>query len=153
MKTTFTPELVRRAMDQLHAANLRFADVYPGERPDRQPIQTVYGGAQIFKADTAAKLGAAALRAMDEYAPTPAVFSKALGLKGDKTMADLVHRRVLEKLKREAVEDFRIDFEDGYGNRPDAEEDGHAASSGEGSGARDARRNAAAVHRHPHQAV
>jgi hypothetical protein len=24
------------------------------------------------------------------------------------------------------VEDFRIDFEDGYGNRPDAEEDGHA---------------------------
>jgi hypothetical protein len=33
---------------------------------------------------------------------------------------------VVEKLKREPVEDFRIDFEDGYGNRPDAEEDGHA---------------------------
>jgi len=33
---------------------------------------------------------------------------------------------VLEKLSREAVEDFRIDYEDGYGNRPDAEEDGHA---------------------------
>jgi citrate lyase beta subunit len=29
-------------------------------------------------------------------------------------------------LAREAVEDFRIDFEDGYGNRPDAEEDRHA---------------------------
>ena len=27
------------------------------------------------------------------------------------------------------VEDFRIDFEDGYGNRPDAEEDGHAAAA------------------------
>ena len=35
-------------------------------------------------------------------------------------------RRVQEKLKREAVEDFRIDFEDGYGNRPDDEEDRHA---------------------------
>ncbi len=28
------------------------------------------------------------------------------------------------------MEDFRLDFEDGYGNRPDAEEDGHAAASG-----------------------
>ena len=28
---------------------------------------------------------------------------------------------------REPVEDFRIDFEDGYGHRPDAEEDGHSA--------------------------
>jgi citrate lyase beta subunit len=32
----------------------------------------------------------------------------------------------VEKLRREPVEDFRIDFEDGYGNRPDDEEDGHA---------------------------
>jgi citrate lyase beta subunit len=35
----------------------------------------------------------------------------------------------LEKLRREPVEDFRIDFEDGYGNRPDAEEDGHAVAA------------------------
>src|SRR5262249_55419389 len=33
------------------------------------------------------------------------------------------------KLRREPVEDYRIDFEDGYGNRPDREEDGHAASA------------------------
>ena len=38
-------------------------------------------------------------------------------------------RAIVEKLRREPVEDFRIDFEDGYGNRPDAEEDGHAASA------------------------
>ncbi len=37
-----------------------------------------------------------------------------------------IYRRVTEKLQREPVEDFRIDFEDGYGNRPDEEEDGHA---------------------------
>src|SRR5256714_5170957 len=35
----------------------------------------------------------------------------------------------MKKLQREPVEDFRIDFEDGYGNRPDAEEDGHAESA------------------------
>ena len=42
-----------------------------------------------------------------------------------------IYRRVREKLKREPVEDFRIDFEDGYGNRPDEEEDGHAAAAAE----------------------
>ena len=44
-------------------------------------------------------------------------------------LAETIYQRVLEKLKSEAVEDFRIDFEDGYGNRPDEEEDGHAADA------------------------
>jgi hypothetical protein len=34
-------------------------------------------------------------------------------------------------LRREPTEDFRIDFEDGYGNRSDSEEDGHAAQAAE----------------------
>ncbi|MEO6327015.1 MAG: phosphoenolpyruvate kinase, partial [Thermoanaerobaculia bacterium] len=33
------------------------------------------------------------------------------------------------KLKSEPVEDFRLDFEDGYGNRSNEEEDGHAESA------------------------
>ena len=41
------------------------------------------------------------------------------------------HQRVGEKIAREAVEDFRIDFEDGYGTRPDAEEDGHTVVAAE----------------------
>ncbi|MCA1594079.1 MAG: phosphoenolpyruvate kinase, partial [Acidobacteria bacterium] len=44
-------------------------------------------------------------------------------------LAYTIYERVLEKLHREPVEDFRIDFEDGYGNRPDAEEDGHAEAA------------------------
>jgi citrate lyase beta subunit len=50
----------------------------------------------------------------------------------DKTarLARTVYTRVREKLAREPVEDFRIDFEDGYGHRPDAEEDAHAAAVG-----------------------
>ena len=43
--------------------------------------------------------------------------------------AHTVYQRVREKLQREPVEDFRIDFEDGYGNRPDEEEDEHAAAA------------------------
>jgi citrate lyase beta subunit len=38
-------------------------------------------------------------------------------------LAQTVYERVKAKLSREAVEDFRIDFEDGFGARPDAEED------------------------------
>ena len=34
-----------------------------------------------------------------------------------------------EKLRREPIEDYRIDFEDGYGYRSDDEEDGHAVSA------------------------
>ena len=93
----------------------------------RQPIHTVYGGAHLFKADTARKLGATALKVMDEHLPDAQTLASALGIAAG--AADRVHARVREKLQREPVEDFRLDFEDGYGNRPDAEEDGHAGSA------------------------
>ena len=93
----------------------------------RQPIHTVYGGAHLFRADTAARLGGAALSALDEYAPDAATLASALGIAP--AAADRVYARVKEKLQREPVEDFRLDFEDGYGNRPDGEEDGHAESA------------------------
>ena len=87
-------------------------------------MHTVYGGAHLFTADTARKLGELSQRALDTYAPDATTFAEAIGLRGD--LAQVVYDRVRDKLRREAVEDFRIDFEDGYGNRPDDEEDGHA---------------------------
>lgn len=122
---TLGPRDLAALKNDLDAANAEFIRRYPGESPARQPIQTVYGGAQIFKADTAAKLGVVALRALEENAPDAASFARALGWKPSKLNAT-IHARVVEKLKHEPVEDFRIDFEDGYGNRPDAEEDHHA---------------------------
>jgi citrate lyase beta subunit len=93
----------------------------------RQPIHTVYGGAHLFKVDTAARLGAAAIRTLDEHAPDAATLAAAVGMPA--ALAERVYVRVREKLRREPVEDFRLDFEDGYGNRSDAEEDGHAESA------------------------
>ena len=93
----------------------------------RQPIHVVYGGAHLFKADTAARLGSTALRVLDEYAADAPTLGWVLGISPE--AADRVYARVRDKLQREAVEDFRLDFEDGYGNRPDAEEDGHAESA------------------------
>ncbi len=121
---------------QVHAlreANLAFSRRYPGESGVRQPVHTVYGGGHLFRSDTPRKLGDVALRALEEYAPDAATFARAIGLSEgvapNDSLASAVYGRVREKLKREPVEDFRIDFEDGYGARPDAEEDGHVAQA------------------------
>lgn len=119
------PASLADAAAALRDANLAFARSHPGERAGRQPVHTVYGGAQLFTWDTAPKVGRLALRALDAYAPDAASLGGALGLAGHPAL-DTIHQRVRDKLQREAVEDFRIDFEDGYGNRPDAEEDRHA---------------------------
>ena len=107
-------------------ANASFSHAFPGDSGRRQPVHTVYGGAQIFKADTAAKLGATALQSLKDYAPTAKDLARAVALDGTKDFKATVYNRVVQKLKNEPVEDFRIDFEDGYGNRPDSEEDKHA---------------------------
>ena len=63
-----------------------------------------------------------ALKALEAYAPDPATLAVALGRPGRPDHGRL-YPRVVEKLRREPVEDFRIDFEDGFGMRPDPEED------------------------------
>ena len=82
----------------------------------RQPIHVLYGGAHLFRAGLARKVGRIALAALD-HAPAEL---------GDPEVLE----RVRAKLEREPVEDYRIDFEDGYGVRPDAEEDEAAAAAG-----------------------
>ncbi|MDQ1560628.1 MAG: hypothetical protein QOD32_3688 [Pyrinomonadaceae bacterium] len=139
MKTSLTTDNTRDTIARLQQANTEFARVYPGETGRRQPVHTVYGGAHLFKADTPRRLGSLALRSLEQFAPDADAFARALGLSfaaegssGDEStsaLARTIYERVREKLGREPVEDFRIDFEDGYGNRPDAEEDAHAEAA------------------------
>jgi len=159
MKQTVTEESLRDLSSKLQQANNAFAQIYPGETGKRQPVHTVYGGAHLFKSDSAERLGALARRSLDQFAPDFLSFAKAIELGGAEGLPDsleedggllnrletnseqvrlenrpawfahAIYNRVIEKLRREPVEDFRIDFEDGYGNRPDDEEDGHAASA------------------------
>ncbi len=128
-KTSLQPDEIEKISAALSDANKAFMRHYPGESNRRQAVHTVYGGAHLFKADSAQKLGAVALRSLQEYAPDSKTLANVLGTADDQKLAQKVCDRVVEKLRREPVEDFRLDFEDGYGNRPDAEEDGHAASS------------------------
>jgi citrate lyase beta subunit len=128
------PALVRQLLGPVRRAGAAFMRAYPGEPVGRQPVHTVYGGAQLFRSDSVPKLGALALKSFAEHAPSAGAFASAIGLEGPEgtppaEFASTIHARVKAKLRSEPVEDFRIDFEDGYGNRPDAEEDGHAQST------------------------
>lgn len=125
MKTTLSADLLAPIRARLDAKNHAFNILFPGESPRRQPVHTVYGGAHLFKSDTAKKMSNLAVRHLDENAPDVLTFAHALGLT-DMALAERIHHRVREKLVREAIEDFRVDFEDGYGNRPDTEEDQQA---------------------------
>ncbi|MEO8043751.1 MAG: aldolase/citrate lyase family protein [Spartobacteria bacterium] len=128
-KTSLQPNELEEISFALAEANQAFMRRYPGESNRRQAVHTVYGGAHLFKADSARKIGAVALRSLQEYAPDAATLAGALGVEHTDELSQLVYDRVIEKLRREPVEDFRLDFEDGYGNRPDTEEDAHAASA------------------------
>lgn len=121
------------------------------------PLHVVYGGADRYTAGTPRKLGELALRSLETYAPDIKTFADAMWLKGAESiphhqdavellerrleagpdavrgenegawLAWRVRRSVVEKLESKPVEDFRIDFEDGYGTRSDEEEDADAA--------------------------
>jgi len=158
MKFSIDNEQKESLLNTLKTANLKFQETYPGDKPDRQAVHTVYGGANLFKSDTTVKMGEVALRNLQTYAPDFVTLAKALQLYGHehlphsaKDIAYLenklgkmkeaerknetawlsysVYNKIIQKLKREAVEDFRVDFEDGFGNRPDAEEDETAVNA------------------------
>lgn len=152
MKLSITEHKKANIFNDLSTANQTFNKIYRGDREDRQPIHTVYGGANLFKSNTTDVLGDIALKSLLHYAPNFVEFGKAFQLKGsdelptsEKEQDELakkleklslnelkkhpagfsynIYQKVITKLKKEGVEDFRIDFEDGFGNRPDQEED------------------------------
>ena len=151
MKNILRPDQTSEILSQLSVANKSFDSNYPGKSLQRQPVHTIYGGAHLFKAETAQKMGQLALNNLADFAPNFVVFAKALELKGAESLptksseietlvndseangvdpansaawlAWRVYSQVFKKINREAVEDFRLDYEDGFGIRPDDEED------------------------------
>ncbi len=158
MKFSITDSEKDNLLNELKIANLRFQQTYPGDKPKRQAVHTVYGGANLFKSDTCVRMGEIALKSLQTYAPNFVTLANVLQLKGHehlphliKDIQDLtarldamteaerkkehawlaysVYNKIIKKLQTEAVEDFRIDFEDGFGNRPDDEEDATAVNA------------------------
>jgi hypothetical protein len=104
------------------------AALYPGEPGRRQPVHTVYVPAGRYRVDTPQRWGEQALALLDEHAPTPARFGGITGL--GLVFIDDVYLRVRAKLVAQPVEDLRVDFEDGYGNVDDDDEDAAATAAG-----------------------
>lgn len=104
------------ATARLAADDAALAAGYPGDPVTRQPVHTCYVPADRAWARTPRMWGDTALALMDRLGPPP-------GIEG-------VAERVRAKLAAQPVEDLRIDLEDGYGHRPDAEEDAHAETAG-----------------------
>ncbi len=132
-RTTLADAVRARIGASLAATDAELARRYPGDPGSRQPVHTVYVPADAFTAGTVRAWGDDALAALDAHAPDAAALGAVLGLDG--ALAGEVHDRVRAKLRREPVEDLRIDFEDGYGPRPDAEEDAAAVAAARTVGA------------------
>lgn len=125
--TTIPTHALRALLEETDKLHTRAAAAFPVISARRQPVHTVYGGAHLFRANVASKLGAAALAALREHAPDGPALAAAMGL--DEAIAARIHPRVVQKLEREPIEDIRIDFEDGFGSRTDEEEDRYASAA------------------------
>src|SRR4051812_16286112 len=135
MKTSISEDIKSKVLADLSTANLKFQMTYPGDRPDRQPVHTVYGGANLFKADTCVKMGEIALKNLLTYAPNFVELAKVLELKDYQhlpsgiqeieqltkkleklpeaerkaetgALAFSIYNKIIAKLRREPVEDF-----------------------------------------------
>jgi hypothetical protein len=73
-------------LNSLRDANLKFQQIYPGDKPDRQAVHTVYGGANLFKSDTCIKLGEIALENLLTYAPDFVTLARVLEMDGHKEL-------------------------------------------------------------------
>lgn len=112
-------DLIGRLDTRLAAADAALAARFPGERAERQPVHTVYVPADRYTDDLCAAWGAEAIAALDRDVE---VFAELVE-------DEAVRRRVRDKLATEPIEDLRIDFEDGYGARPDDVEDRDVATA------------------------
>ena len=126
--TEVLPRLGVDALDDLDRrlapADADLAACYPGDARDRQPVHTVYVPADLMTPGLAADWGGHALAALDRHAGTAQALAGATAV--DATLVAEVFPKILDKLAREPVEDLRLDFEDGYGARPEEQEDHHA---------------------------
>ncbi|WP_181578436.1 aldolase/citrate lyase family protein [Arthrobacter sp. AQ5-05] len=99
---------------------------YPGDDGRRQPIHTAYVPADRFTPELPAVWGAAALAKAGGVSGL-ATLAEKLGLSQPGELATLV----AAKLGSEPIEDLRLDFEDGYGDRGDEAEDAAAVAAAE----------------------
>lgn len=120
-------ELATELDERLAVADRALARGYPGDRGSRQPVHTVYIPADRYSGPTVGEWGREALAVLEEHGGSPKAAAESFGLPPGAFTE--VYGRVIAKLAAEPIEDLRIDFEDGLGDRPDDEEDAAALTA------------------------
>lgn len=127
-RTALTADDLARVEARLADTDELLATVYPGDDGSRQPVHTVYVPADTFTPELPAAWG----RAAEESVTADGGFEAlAVRIGVDPALAARIAPRVREKLAREPIEDVRLDFEDGYGDRGDETEDADAVRAAE----------------------
>ncbi len=117
---TRLPENVRARIDaMLDTVDTELRTRYPGTDGRAQPIHTAYVPADRIMEDTPSTWGAAAVELLDRHHDLLAELDSTGSLPD-----------VRKRLAQDPIQDLRIDFEDGYGFRTDAEEDEAASAAG-----------------------
>ena len=119
-------DVLRTVDAALGTTDEMLARAYPGDDGRRQPVHTVYVPADRYTPALPGQWGAAALDLVEQHGGLSALAAD-LGLTGD--VAEQVARRVDIKLRTAPIEDLRLDFEDGYGDRGDAAEDADSVAA------------------------
>ncbi len=123
MPIRFGEDVLTRIDEQLADTDALLSSAYPGEDGGRQPVHTVYVPADRYTKDLPQQWGHQASALVHEHGGIDRLCAE-LGLPDD--LAGQVAPKVSAKLDREPIEDLRLDFEDGYGTRPDGVEDADA---------------------------
>ena len=110
---------MNRIGEVLAAVDADLAVHYPDDRAEIQPAHTVYVSAADAGPDIPGRWGEEALDLLGRFSP---LF--------DELDTEGVLGIVARTLETRPVQDLRIDFEDGYGTRPDHDEDLHASRAG-----------------------
>ncbi len=104
------------------------ASLRPAPDPN-PPFHTMVVGAHLIDDGALSRWRQAALDVFETYAGDAPLFLEALGIEGVRDPVAL-RAQVARRLSEAPLEDLRVDFEDGYGERPDEEEDRDAKRTG-----------------------
>lgn len=119
MNTVLGAEDLLRVEQRLASTDELLETAYPGDSGSRQPVHTVYVPADRFVPELATQWGVQALAAAEDAGGMERL-AESVGIAS--SLVERAAAGVVAKLIAEPIEDLRLDFEDGYGDRGSAED-------------------------------
>lgn len=127
MRTALPADVLGSVEAHLAPTDRLLATAYPGDDGSRQPVHTVYVPGDAYSPELPVEWGR---RALDAAAAAGGLEALAIDVGLTRVTAEVVPL-VERKLASEPIEDLRLDFEDGYGDRGDDAEDADAVRAAE----------------------